>query len=49
MTKRPSIHGRPLDLQAYCDICGVIRNKGKHSRCSKMRQTLNRRRAHGQA
>lgn len=44
MTQRPSIHSRGLDLQTYCDICGVIRNKGNHRRCSKRRQTINRRR-----
>lgn len=43
MTARHSIHRRGLDLQTYCDICGVIRNKGNHGRCSKQRQAKNRR------
>lgn len=30
--------GSRLELPAYCDICGNLRRKGNHDKCSKTRQ-----------
>lgn len=32
------LEGRPLFLGSRCDICGKYRNRGNHTKCSKIRQ-----------
>lgn len=32
------LEGRALVLGSICDICGKYRNRGKHDKCSKVRQ-----------
>lgn len=38
MAKRLPLKFLSLDHPMICNICGIVRNKGNHQRCSRIRQ-----------
>ena len=36
--KRATLTGGGMAIQPLCEICGIHRSKGKHTRCSKIKQ-----------